>query len=86
MVHCCGFTTSVSPNATSVFTSQTPVAPAATDANGAVTLGMRFQSTISGYIDGAKFYKVAGMGGNGTHIGVLYNNTGTRSRNGGLYQ
>jgi hypothetical protein len=72
MVKCCGFSTAVNPVASSVFTNQIPASGLFTDL--AVTLGMRFQSSVAGSINGAKFYKVAGM--TGTHTGVLYDNTG----------
>ena len=76
MVKCCGFSTAVNPVASSVFTSQTPsggVIPGMP-----VTLGMRFQSTVAGSINGARFYKLPGMAG--PHIGILYDNTGIAIR------
>src|ERR1700738_742465 len=56
MVQCCGFSTAVNPVASSVFTNQTPTGAVGTDA--AVTLGMRFKSSVAGSINGAKFYKL----------------------------
>ncbi len=41
-----------------------------------VELGVKFQSSIAGYITGIRFYKLSGDGG--THTGELYNSTGTR--------
>jgi hypothetical protein len=40
-----------------------------------VTLGVKFQSSVSGSITGIRFYK--GAGNNGTHIGLLYSSSGT---------
>jgi Domain of unknown function (DUF4082) len=73
MVQCCGFSTAVNPVASSVFTNQTPSGAVINDA--AVTLGMRFKSSVAGSINGARFYKLPGMVG--PHIGVLYDNVGT---------
>lgn len=65
------------PPGTSVFTTQTPVGTTAgPDQAGGIELGMRFQSSVSGYIVGAKFYKTSGN--TGTHTGELYTNAGTR--------
>jgi Domain of unknown function (DUF4082)/Secretion system C-terminal sorting domain len=72
MVKCCGFSTAVNPVASSVFTSQTPASSVFNDLP--VTLGMRFQPSVAGSINGVRFYKEAGM--NGPHIGVLYDNAG----------
>ena len=73
MVQCCGFSTSVNPVASSVFTNQTPTGGVGTDLP--VTLGMRFKSSFAGSINGAKFYKLPGMVG--PHTGILYDNVGT---------
>jgi Domain of unknown function (DUF4082) len=73
MVQCCGFSTAVNPVAASVFTSQTPTSGIFNDLP--VTLGMRFQASVAGSINGARFYKVPGMVG--PHIGILYDNIGT---------
>ncbi len=72
MVKCCGFSTAVNPVASAVFTSQTPVSGVFNDLP--VTLGMRFQASVAGSINGARFYKMPGM--NGPHTGILYDNTG----------
>jgi hypothetical protein len=56
-------------------TTSTPAVPLAQDGQG-IELGMRFRSTQSGYINGIRYYK--GAGTTGTHIGSLWNNTGTR--------
>lgn len=55
-------------------TSNTPSNPSANDGQ-PIELGMKFQSTLSGYITGVRFYKATGD--NGTHIGHLWNNAGT---------
>ncbi len=38
-------------------------------------LGMKFRSSVSGYVTGVRFYKQAGN--TGTHLGQLYNSSGT---------
>jgi uncharacterized repeat protein (TIGR01451 family) len=43
--------------------------------DGAATLGVKFRSDANGTINGIRFYK--GGGNNGTHIGLLYNSSGT---------
>ena len=48
---------------------------AASSDSGAVELGLRFRSDVSGWIGGIRFYK--GTGNVGTHIGSLWSNTGT---------
>ena len=52
--------------------------PAILDANdpNAVELGMKFQSTVAGYVTGLRFYKSASN--TGTHVGSLWNSSGTR--------
>jgi hypothetical protein len=40
----------------------------------AVELGVRFQSTINGFVSGVKFYK--GSGNQGVHVGRLWSSTG----------
>lgn len=69
------------PPSNHVFSSQIPVASTSNDypsqtAIQGVEDGMRFTSTLPGYILGVRFYKTAGN--TGTHIGELYTNTGTR--------
>lgn len=51
----------------------TPTVPADSD-TGAVTLGVKFKSDISGFITGVRFYK--GPGNTGTHIGALWSSAG----------
>jgi Domain of unknown function (DUF4082)/Bacterial Ig-like domain/Bacterial Ig domain len=41
----------------------------------ALELGVKFQSTVSGWVDGVRFYK--GTGNNGTHTGSLWSASGT---------
>ena len=45
------------------------------DDSGSYELGMKFQSTVSGWVDGVRFYKGAGNGG--THTGSLWTASGT---------
>jgi len=61
--------------ATSIFTTQTPVAGTSNDGS-AIELGLKFRSSSAGSITGVRFYKTAGN--SGTHIGELYSSTGTR--------
>ena len=74
MVQCCGLSSTATPVAATVFTSQTPSGNTFNDGQ-SLTLGMRFQSTVAGNITGARFFKTLAMGG--THTAVLYDNTGT---------
>ena len=64
------------PPTTKVFTTQTPLPTAAHDAPGALTVGMRFLSTVAGQVTGVSFYKNSIMAG--PHTGALYTNTGTQ--------
>ena len=52
----------------------TPYTTSDTDA-GAYELGMKFQSTVTGWVAGVRFYKGAGNGG--THTGSLWTSSGT---------
>ena len=54
--------------------SHVPYTTSATDSS-AYELGMKFQSTVSGWVDGVRFYKGAGNGG--THTGSLWTSSGT---------
>ncbi|HWE61920.1 MAG TPA: DUF4082 domain-containing protein, partial [Chloroflexota bacterium] len=55
----------------SIFTTQTPAATY----SGAYELGVKFQSTQAGYIDGLRYYKPANE--TGTHTGHLWSASGT---------
>jgi hypothetical protein len=55
--------------------STVPSGPLSPDA-AAVELGVRFRSSVNGYITGIRFYK--GTGNGGTHTGSLWSATGTR--------
>jgi len=59
----------------SIFTSQVPAGPTANDKAGGIELGVRFRSTVAGYVEGVKFYKTPGN--TGTHTGQLYSFDGT---------
>jgi hypothetical protein len=59
----------------SIFTTQTPAGQTANDKMGGIELGVRFRSTIAGYILGIKFYKTSGN--IGTHIAQLYSFEGS---------
>src|SRR5258708_2914883 len=52
----------------------TPYVTSAND-SGAYELGMKFQSAISGWVAGVRFYK--GTGNGGTHTGELWTSSGT---------
>jgi hypothetical protein len=54
--------------------SATPAVAAQGD-SGAIELGVKFRSEISGYVSGIRFYK--GAGNTGTHVGSLWSATGT---------
>ena len=58
-----------------IFTTQTPANPLSNDGQ-AIEVGVKFQSSISGFITGIRFYKTAGN--TGTHIGELFAMDGTR--------
>ncbi|MBH8555795.1 DUF4082 domain-containing protein [Nostocaceae cyanobacterium CENA357] len=68
-------TTSTAPPKSIWNSSATPTNPSTPDPN-AVELGVKFQSDIDGLITGIRFYK--GSGNTGTHIGNLWNSTGTQ--------
>src|SRR5450755_1273430 len=57
-----------------IFTTQVPSGTPGLDAP--VELGVKFRSTLNGFITGVRFYKTTGY--SGTHIGELYSSTGTR--------
>jgi len=59
----------------SIFTSQTPDGQTENDQTGGIELGVRFRSTVSGFVKGIKFYKT--IGNAGTHTGQLYSFDGT---------
>lgn len=46
------------------------------DEGTSVTLGMKFRTTLAGYVTGVRFFKAAGA--TGTHTGTLWSSTGTR--------
>lgn len=77
------FVNPIIPPSPSIFSTQVPKAGTANDFTSTPQQtttqgwegGVRFQSTIAGYITGLRFYKTAGN--NGTHIGLIYTNTGT---------
>jgi hypothetical protein len=60
----------------SLFGTQTPVVPAATDDTSPVELGMSFSSSVAGSVTAIRFHK--GTGNTGTHTGSLWSSTGQR--------
>ncbi|WP_147268692.1 DUF4082 domain-containing protein [Sphaerisporangium album] len=50
-----------------------PAEPSVND-NGSVELGVKFQTTMDGFIEGVRFYK--GPGNTGTHVGTLWSASG----------
>ncbi len=62
----------------SIFGNVTPGTQAASDSS-AVTLGVKFTSTSSGFVTGLRFFK--GAGNTGTHTGALYKADGTQLAN-----
>jgi len=61
-------------NATIWPATATPTDPASTDSR-ATELGVQFESSVSGFVTGIRFYK--GSGNTGTHVGHLWTSTGT---------
>ncbi|MBS1617009.1 MAG: DUF4082 domain-containing protein, partial [Bacteroidetes bacterium] len=55
--------------------SGSPASPAVTD-NQSIEVGVKFQSAVSGYIRGVRFYK--GAANTGTHVGSLWTAGGTQ--------
>ncbi len=60
---------------TNIFTTQTPGTAVSNDGQ-AIELGVKFRSTVAGYITGIRFYKATGNAG--THTGELYSSAGVR--------
>jgi hypothetical protein len=58
-----------------IFTTQTPTGSTGNDGL-ALELGVKFRSSVSGFVTGIRFYKTSGN--SGTHTGELYSSTGTR--------
>jgi hypothetical protein len=54
----------------SLFSTQIPAGQTENDGTGGIELGLRFRSTVPGYIEGIKFYKTPGN--TGTHTAQLY--------------
>jgi len=54
----------------SIFVNQSPSGPTVNDGVGGIELGVRFRSSITGFVKGVKFYKTPGN--SGTHTGQLY--------------
>ena len=61
---------------TTLFGTETPVVASATGESAPVELGMSFTASVAGSVTAIRFYKGAGNGG--THVGRLYNSTGTQ--------
>jgi hypothetical protein len=60
----------------SIFTNQRPVGKTENDKKGGgIEVGLKFRSTIAGYVDGIKFYKTPGD--SGTRTAQLYSIGGT---------
>ncbi|MDE3180460.1 MAG: DUF4082 domain-containing protein, partial [Acidobacteriota bacterium] len=68
------FAASVCAQSTIFSSTSVPAEPSASDSN-AIEVGVKFQSAVSGYIKGIRFYK--GPANTGTHIGHLWTSTGT---------
>lgn len=69
------FTTAAAPNCPCTIWSDTATPAVASDTDtGAVELGVKFRSDVSGYIKGIRFYK--GPGNTGVHTGTLWNAAG----------
>jgi len=64
-------------NGVHIFTAQIPAGgTGGPDVAGGIELGVKFKSTLSGYITGIRFYKTSGL--TGTHTGELYTAAGVR--------
>jgi hypothetical protein len=63
-------------NPVSIFTTQTVTGFTGSDQPGGIELGIKFRSSVAGYVTGVRFYKVSTN--LGTHIGELYSSNGTR--------
>jgi hypothetical protein len=63
-----------------VFADVSAPTTASTNDSSNLELGMKFQSSQSGYITGVRFYK--GTGNTGTHTGTLWTTTGTKLASG----
>jgi uncharacterized protein DUF4082 len=63
-----------SQSSASIFTGVTPKDSTLNDNNGAIEVGMKFQSSKDGTITGIKFYKTTAN--TGIHTGELYSGTG----------
>ncbi len=61
--------------ADTIFSSSATPANASNNGGAAVELGVKFESSEAGYIDGVRFYK--GTSNTGTHVGYLWSSTGT---------
>jgi hypothetical protein len=60
----------------SIFTNQKPVGPTDNDRKGGgIEFGLKFQSSVAGYVDGIKFYKTPGD--SGTRTAQVYSSGGT---------
>ena len=70
------FTTSSAVVNASLWGASTPPAVLAADDGFSIELGVRFSSTVDGYITGIRFYK--GPGNTGTHVGSLWDAQGNR--------
>jgi len=64
-------------NGVHIFTTQVPAGgTGGPDVGGGIELGVKFKSTLSGFITGVRFYKTSGL--TGTHTGELYTAAGVR--------
>ena len=62
-------------NTTTTIFGNTFTGNASYNGGGAVEVGVKFESSTAGYINGVRFYK--GAGNTGTHVGYLWSSTGT---------
>jgi hypothetical protein len=69
------------PTGQTIFTTQIPAGPTENDGpQGGLTgieLGVKFRSSVAGFVLGIRYYKTT-QNNPGTHIGELYNSSGTR--------
>lgn len=65
------------PNLVTIFTTQTLPTNLGNDGKGGIEVGIKFRTTVAGFVRGIRFYKV--VGNTGVHVGELYDKVaGTR--------
>ena len=68
------FTTPSGPQCPCTVWDESTIPPQSTDEASSIELGVRFRTSVNGYITGVRFYKASGN--TGTHAGTLWSATG----------